>query len=175
MAYDTATRHRASKVSPLAGFVLVLAGAAPSLPQETQIDTNPSTCSANASRARETCEPQTTAVTLEKELTFSIELPPLPIVQCAAAIEIKYSQRDTVVRVEGTLDHDDCAASSGEYAITIRVRDENREVKTLEFTEAWQRTDDQPVHLRADYPIGANVDLVAVRAQQSRCTCADDP
>lgn len=156
--------------------LLLLTNAPTALAQPAPIEVAaPSACPPSASRARERCEPEATVVTLEQELTFSIEVPALAIVQCAAAIEITYSQRDTVVRVVGTLDHEDCAASSGEYAVTVRIRDEGREVKTLEFTERWQRADDEPVRLSADYPIGANVDLVAVRVQQSRCTCADEP
>ena len=59
--------------------------------------------------------------------------------------------------------------------LTVSVRDENRELKTLEFVEAWQRKDDQPVKFNVSYPIGDNVDLVSVRARQLRCTCDDLP
>ena len=120
------------------------------------------------SRARAACEPTEVVVATETEVNFTVELPPVKSAQCAATIEIEYTQRDTLVSVEGTIDHQDCAASNGEQRLTVNVRDENRELKTLEFVEAWQRKDDQPVEFKVSYPIGDNVDLVSVR----RATCA---
>ena len=67
-----------------------------------------------------------------------------------------------------------CAASSGEYKLVVSVRG-NHGLQTLEFVESWQRQDDQPVKFSAAYPIGADVDLVRVRAVQRKCTCADEP
>jgi hypothetical protein len=117
-------------------------------------------------------KPTTVTAEVENEVTFSLELPAAKSPQCATTVAVEYTQRDTVVSVEGTVDHQDCAASAGEYRLTVSVRDESRELKRLEFLESWQRADDQPVAFTAEYPIGENVDLVSVRARPLRCTCA---
>ena len=75
----------------------------------------------------------------------------------------------------GVIENKNCAASSGEFKLLVRGRDETSEVKTLEFLEPWQRDDDEPVKFGGDYPIGNNVDLVNVRVVQVRCTCAAAP
>ena len=149
----------------------LLAGIAASSSAQTP---NPD-CLSTGSRARAACEPTKVVVATETEVNFTVELPPVKSAQCAATIEIEYTQRDTLVSVEGTIDHQDCAASNGEHRLTVNVRDENRELKTLEFVEAWQRKDDQPVEFEVSYPIGDNVDLVSVRARHLRCTCDDLP
>jgi hypothetical protein len=96
-------------------------------------------------------------------------------VQCAATVEVTYTQRDSVVGVEGTIANNVCGASSGDYKLLVSVRNEGRELQTLEFFESWQRQDDQPVKISGSYPIGQNVELVRVRPVQLRCTCADVP
>ena len=102
-----------------------------------------------------------------------LELPPVTTAQCAATIELAYSQRNTLASVEGTLDHGVCGASAGEFRLDIRVRDESGELKTIEFVESWQRDDAEPVRFSGEYRIGDNVDLVNVRSRQLRCTCSD--
>ena len=97
----------------------------------------------------------------------------MKLAQCAATIELAYTQRDTSVSVEGTLENKDCAASSGGYTLAVSIRNENQELTTVEFPEEWQRQDDQPVKLAGTYPIGENVDVVRVRPVHVRCTCAD--
>jgi hypothetical protein len=132
-------------------------------------------CDSGSSRARRECEPAKVVVSVEQELSFSIEAPALSGPQCAATIEIQYTQRDALASVEGIISHADCAASSGEYKVTASVRDDKLELKTLDFVASWQRTDAEAVPFSADYPIGENVDLVRVRARETRCTCADAP
>ena len=132
-------------------------------------------CIPRASRAAPSCEPTTVRAEVHKEVTFSLELPAEKLLQCATTVAVEYTQRDTVVSVEGTIDHKDCVASNGEYRLTVSIRGEDRELKRLEFVESWQRDDDQPVVFAADYPIGENVDLVSVRARQLRCSCAEEP
>ena len=94
---------------------------------------------------------------------------------CAATYAVEYTQKDTKVGVAGVIDNKDCAASSGEYKLLVRVRGETGDVKTLDFLGSWQRDDDAPVKFSGDYPIGNNVDLVNVRVVQVRCTCSDAP
>lgn len=130
-------------------------------------------CLPRATRAKPSCDPKQVVVRAESELEVSLELPPMKIVQCAATIELAYTQRDSTVGVKGTIAHNVCGASSGDYKVVVSVRNENREPQTLEFFESWQRQDDQPVKFSATYPIGENVDLVRVRPVQLRCTCAD--
>jgi hypothetical protein len=57
----------------------------------------------------------------------------------------------------------------------VRVRDESGEIKPPESGEEWQRSDDQAVRSRADYPIGKNVELLSARVRNLRCTCGDPP
>lgn len=91
---------------------------------------------------------------------------------CDSTMAIEYEQRNTVARVEGTIENPSCAACTGEYTIAVRIRDESGESKTLEFPGKWQRADDKPVKFRADYPVGANVDVLNVRAKALHCVCA---
>ena len=129
-------------------------------------------CLPSASRTRESCEPTTTVVGAESEISFSLELPPLKTAACAAIIEIAYTQKDTVASVDGTVHNTDCAASSGEYNVLVVTRSEDSKLTTHEFLESWQRNDAQPIEFSSHYPIEANVDLIRVRAQATRCTCA---
>jgi hypothetical protein len=115
------------------------------------------------------------SVRVETPITVTATLQPPKSSYCAATYDIKYTQKNTNVGVEGVIENKDCAASDGEYKLLVRVRDETGEVKTLDFLESWSRMDDQPVKFGGDYPIGNNVDLVSVRTAQVRCTCADAP
>ncbi len=116
--------------------------------------------------------------TIEHELpatTRELRMALPPSKRCSADISLSYIQKDTLASVEGSLGNAVCAASSGDYTLAISIRDENGETQTLEFTEVWQRTDDQPVVLEGEYPIGANVDLMRVRTRRASCTCAEAP
>lgn len=132
-------------------------------------------CLPRASRAKKSCDPTQIVVRSENEIKFSLELPPRETAQCAVSVEVSYTQRGAAVSVEGSIENKDCGASSGEYDLVISVRDESRELKTLEFSESWQRQDDQSVKFSGVYPIGENVDLVRVRPVRLRCTCTDTP
>ena len=116
-----------------------------------------------------------TTVRVEQEIKIPIELPALPSAQCEAAAESEYQQRNTLARLISTIAVADCTAASGTFTATVRVRDESGEIKPLEFSETWQRSDDQDVKFTKDYPIGENVELVSVRVRGLRCTCADAP
>lgn len=108
---------------------------------------------------------------LEKtyEMTFSTTPPARP--RCHASLELGFKQIDTLAVVDATLNNPDCAASSGDYTVVARVRDENNETNTLEFPQTWQREDDQTINLHAEYVIGENVDLVSVRPKLVHCLC----
>ena len=120
------------------------------------------------------CE-ETIRLRVETPLTVTTTLEVPKNTYCAATYAVEYTQKDTKVGVAGVIENKDCAASSGEYKLLVRVRDETGEVKTLESLGSWQRDDDEPVKFGGDYPIGKNVDLINVRAVQVRCTCAGAP
>lgn len=124
-----------------------------------------------ASRTRARCRPEQT--TAPQELTVKVEIAELPSAQCEATSTTQYQQRNTIARVDTTVSVADCTAASGELTIAARIRDASSEVKSLEFPETWQRSADQEAKLTADYPIGANVDLLSVRVRGLTCTCAD--
>ena len=132
------------------------------------------TCAAapGGSRVRENCEVETTTLKLEQEMkiAFKLNAPPAPL-QCGASTTTRYQQRDTVARVSGTLEIRDCAAASGTFTVAVRVKDDSGVEKPLEFSQPWQRSDDQDVAFTADYPIGENVDLVSVSLRGLTCTC----
>ena len=117
-------------------------------------------------------QPEPTVLRSEQELKVSIETPALASTQCQATTTAAYEQRNTNARVRGTIKVESCKAASGEFTVTIRVRDDSGEVKTLELKEAWQRDDDRDVSFSTDYPIGENVDLVSARVRGLSCTCA---
>lgn len=127
-----------------------------------------------ASRVSEACgvDPPTILRT-EQEFTLSLELATEMILQCETRVDLEYDQRDTIVRVDGVIENETCAASSGRYEIEAQVKDENGEAETLVFSELWQRDDDQPVAVAGDYPIGENVELIRLRLRRLRCTCSD--
>ena len=62
----------------------------------------------------------------------------------------------------------------GDYEIEVRVRDANGDQQVLVFSESWQRDDDQPVAISADYPIGEDVELIRLRSRGLRCACLED-
>jgi hypothetical protein len=130
--------------------------------------------SGGASRTRRNCDVETETKTTRSEIALPpIELAPLPSAQCEAAATTEYMQVKSTARVTSSLQLANCTAASGALTFSVRVRDESGEIKPLEFNETWQRSDDQDVKLKADYPIGENVELVSVRVRGLRCTCAE--
>lgn len=94
---------------------------------------------------------------------------------CHARISTTYLQRNTTASVEGSLENPDCGPSFGEFTMSVRIRDESGELRTVEHIEQWQRDDDRKVEFVREYPIGENVDLVRVRASKIVCICAGNP
>lgn len=120
------------------------------------------------------CE-QTSGLRIDTPITVTSTFEVPQSAYCAATYAVEYTQKDTKVGVAGVIENKDCAASSGEYKLLVRVRNETGDVKTLDFLESWQRYNDEPVKFGGDYAIGNNVDLVNVRVVQVSCTCADAP
>ena len=138
---------------------------------------NPPTCRAagGGSRVRPNCDSETTtaAFRTEQELQIQIEVPPLPSAQCSASSTTQYEQRNTLARINSTVQVSDCTAASGTFTVAIRTRDESGADKPLEFSETWQRSEGKDAQFTADYPIGENSELVSVRLRGLTCTCAD--
>ena len=102
-------------------------------------------------------------------------VPAAPPTACEAVLSLTYDQRNTNAQVEGTIENPTCAASSGDFALGITVKDAKDELQTLEFTEKWQRSDDKPISFKKLYPIGENVDLRRVTPRKVHCVCTAAP
>jgi len=150
-------------------FALLLRGAAA---QDRMLDAV-TDCAQTASRVWKPCQPKKTEINSRSETTLTIEIPALTTVHCATTSSLEYSQRNTFARVEGLIENRECAASEGKYTLAVIISDENHELRTLSFSGSWQRNDDKPVKLKADYEIGRNVELVRVKYIESHCTCTD--
>jgi hypothetical protein len=94
---------------------------------------------------------------------------------CKAKASFEYTQRNTLASVIGVIENDDCAASGGDYRLSVRVRDQNGDIRTVDHDEQWQREDDRPFTFEKHYAIGENVDLLRVRASKIICICAEPP
>jgi len=90
---------------------------------------------------------------------------------CAAQISFTYLQKYSVAVVDSTIENTECDASSGDYTVLVRFRDENNEIQSQEYRETWSRDDNQAVDSRKEYFIGDNVDLITVRSKKLRCVC----
>ena len=108
---------------------------------------------------------------LEIRHTMTISTTPPAEQKCMAQLELTYFQKNTVAVVDSTLSNTECGASSGDYVVLVRFRDENNEMQTLQYSETWQRDDDQAVASHNEYLIGENVDLVTVRSRKLHCIC----
>ena len=93
---------------------------------------------------------------------------------CKAEIEIEYYQKGSSAHVESTLTNEDCGASSGSYVIQVRYRGADRQTKSKEFAELWERTDTAPVLVEKDYFIADDIDIVRVRSRKLKCACAPE-
>lgn len=131
--------------------------------------------SGGGSRVKTNCEAEPETVRTEQQLRITIKPPTLPGPECDAVSSTSYHQRNTVARVESTIQAETCAALTGTYTIALRIRGDSAEIQTLEFPVTFQRSDDQAVSLTADYPIGENVELVSARLRGLSCTCAEVP
>jgi hypothetical protein len=131
-------------------------------------------CGSTASRTSRPCdERDQVVVRQEKETTTTLTLPAPKNTSCEASIQLTFSQRNTLARIEGTIENRTCAASTGEYSVGLRIKDASGEIKSVEFRETWQRADHQPLTIKHDYPIGENVDLLNARTRSLRCECIE--
>lgn len=100
-----------------------------------------------------------------------VEMPAVVINDCEAIIKFEYTQRASIARVEGQIENETCAASSGSFTVSLRTSNDAFEQSTVDHQETWQRTDNEPVTFSRDYEIGDDVDLIRVRTSKSVCKC----
>lgn len=96
--------------------------------------------------------------------------------QCEAQVSISYAQLNAQVHVETTVEHDGCAASSGDYELRLRTRNDDGEIETYTFAESWTRSEAEPVYSEKLYDIGDGRRLMWARvstAQTTNCRCDD--
>ena len=106
---------------------------------------------------------------------YTLELKPtLAQPECRADVSISYIPMYDKVRVDTTVEHDGCPASSGDYRLQIRTRGTDGETATNDVHESWQRTEAGSVVTTALYPLDIDRELVWVRVRTSRktnCRC----
>ena len=108
---------------------------------------------------------------LEQEIPTKMQLPDIEFNSCQAAITLQYHQRNTLARVESTVENESCKSATGEYALLVNILDENGASRNLSFSETWEQKDDSVLKFSRDYPIGENVTLKRIVAQGIRCEC----
>jgi hypothetical protein len=111
---------------------------------------------------------------MEIGYTVKLTMNPPESRRCQAQLQISYLQKNDMASVESTLNNDDCAASSGSYIVSVRIRDENSETRNIEYEETWQRDDIQPIAMKKEYFAGDNVDVIRVNTKKLRCICTDE-
>lgn len=109
---------------------------------------------------------------------YKIKLKPTVVEpECRAQVSISYVPMYDKVRVETTVEHDGCPASSGDYTLRVRTRDPDGEVATQDIHESWRRTDAVRVDRTKVYPLDPERELVWVRVRTERktnCRCDAD-
>jgi hypothetical protein len=113
-----------------------------------------------------------------KQLEYKYKLRPeswkKDVKTCNADLSISYLQYDTQAKVETIIEHNDCAASGGEYTLHLWVNDARGETQEIEYGETWSRDDNTPYESQKVYEIGKNVELFRVRTQGLTCICAPE-
>lgn len=94
---------------------------------------------------------------------------------CQANAEFEYWQANTHAHIEGAITNSECAASGGEYVVSVVYLDEEGTRQRDDHTENWSRADAEPFKFAHDYEIGDNVDLIRVSARKVVCICTELP
>jgi len=108
----------------------------------------------------------------EKTFTMTLEAPEHKK-YCHARVSFEYSQQNTLAETSGTVDTRDCAAASGQFMLSARIRTDAGEIRILQQEKEWSRSDDQPVNFAGEFEIGENVDLVRVNVRGTKCICTE--
>ena len=112
------------------------------------------------------------------EYDYKLTLTPTALegTSCHAEVAISYVQMYDKVRVDTTIEHDDCAASGGDYTLRMRSIDAAGEARVDEFEESWQRDDAATVEIRRFYPVDPERELKWMRVRTVRktnCQCIE--
>jgi hypothetical protein len=94
---------------------------------------------------------------------------------CQANAEFEYWQANTYAHIEGAITNSECAASGGEFVVSVVYLDEAGTRQRKDHTESWSRADAEPFEFEHDYEIGDNVDLIRVSARKVVCICTEPP
>ena len=111
---------------------------------------------------------------IEKQYTVTLEAEAARD-YCQAKAEFEYWQANTQAHIEGAITNSECAASGGEYVVSVVYLDEEGTRQRSDHTETWSRDDAQPFRFEHDYEIGDNVDLIRVSARKVVCICTESP
>lgn len=124
-----------------------------------------------AQEAEEPEAKESDQLTIEFSKTITLEK---RVGGCKANLQMEYWQKGHIAEVQSTLTNADCAASSGDYTISVRYRNDDGEMHTDEYQETWERSDGEPITATKHYEIGDDVDLIRVRSRRLSCSCADE-
>ncbi|MEM1261002.1 MAG: hypothetical protein AAGH76_01265 [Pseudomonadota bacterium] len=115
---------------------------------------------------------KTTKVEQSMEQTFDVELPMKRMTEpCAGQVELEYDQYDTIARVNAKLTDTQCEIESASYTLVINISDNDYNVSSVSHALEWSADGDADFPGSGDFSIGADVDLVNVRARQFKCRC----
>lgn len=112
-------------------------------------------------------------IVLESEITLRSSMPAIEVATCRATVRLRYDQRNTVVRVDGDVQHDACPVSSGEFEVQVSFRDAAGDMQRLNFSETWQRENGESLAFTQDYLMGEETSLSQVTARNVRCSCGE--
>lgn len=93
---------------------------------------------------------------------------------CKARVELRYAQSGEQADVRAQISNEDCAASTGNYELRLRITDASGERHTLKFSEDWSRDDALLIETDRSYEIGDDVDLVSARLTSASCQCVNE-
>jgi len=128
-----------------------------------------------AGAARSLADQERLEIDTSMEMRHTIRLEAeSPVRRCHARFSLDYLQKNTIAAVNGRIENDDCAASSGTWAISIRYRSENGEMHSIRAEEPWSRENSDVVEVQSEHFIGENADLIRVSARKVDCVCTDD-
>ena len=110
---------------------------------------------------------------VEQEIPTKMQMPEIQFNPCQASVTLQYHQRNTVARVETTVENESCIPATGGYELMVNILDDNGGSRNLSFSETWEQNDDTPLTFSRDYAIGENATLKRIVAQSIRCECTE--
>lgn len=164
-------RNRISKKIRPGVFLLVLLTSF-WMPAKAQVHSD-ATGEKHSAHIKRDPDADTARFIVEQDIPTKMQIPGIQFNSCQASITLEYYQRNTLARVESTVEHESCITSTGEYELLVNIVDEDGVFQNLSFSETWEQKDDSQLKFSRDYPIGENVTLKRVVTQRIRCECMD--